>query len=126
MKDTDKIILKAFLAALSQQQSPLSDEVKSQLADIAQSLDNRVRELDAIANNNLSLKPFYLAAYDNLVGEGSERAKGLDSIPAKPSESDTGREISNITRKVNVEDLEKVLEILAAANPITAAKQAFK
>lgn len=125
MRDADKIILKAFLAALSQQQSPLSEEVKSQLAAIAQSLENRVGELDAIAKNIPTLQPVYLNAIDSLQPANSERTKGLDTLPAQPDESDIGKEISNITRNVSVDELEKIVAILTSDNPAAAARKTF-
>ncbi|NEP58389.1 MAG: hypothetical protein F6K31_15455 [Symploca sp. SIO2G7] len=138
MKDSDKLILKAFLAALCQQRSPLPEQVQAQLGEIAQSLETKVKELDNLAISTPSLKDAYENACIWLTSTTAERSKTLKFVPADNHEDDDNEETSNITRdtrdsteemKQIVAEIEKKLEqapqVLAAPNPVQAARNLF-
>ena len=77
MKDSETIIIKAFFAALSQQQSPLPANLEQQLTEIAQSLATRILDLDKLAKAFAPLKDSYQAARLYFSSNEAERSKKL-------------------------------------------------
>lgn len=139
MKDSDTLILKAFLATLYQQRVPLSEETSSQLRDIAQSWETRILDLHNLATNTPALVAPYNDALDWLTSSAAERGMGLKFLPADETDDDENRETPNITRDTRsaVEKtkqvfaaieakLEQTPKVLSAPNPVQVAKQTFK
>jgi len=138
MKDADALILKAFLAALCQQPSPLSQEVTIQLRDIAQTLEARILDLDDLAKSTPVLAESYKQSRRWLASTAAERGMGLKFLPADAAGDDNNREIDNITRDTRsaIEQTQQVFsaidaklsqapQVLSASNPVQAAKQTF-
>jgi hypothetical protein len=138
MKDADALILKAFLAALCQQPSPLSEEVTIQLRDIAQTLEARILDLDDLAKSTPVLAESYKQSRRWLASTAAERGMGLKFLPADAAGDDNNREIDNITRDTRsaIEQTQQVFsaidaklsqapQVLSASNPVQAAKQTF-
>ncbi|NET04810.1 MAG: hypothetical protein F6K16_08730 [Symploca sp. SIO2B6] len=139
MKDSEALILKAFLAALYQQRSPLSDNIKEQLSKIAQSLESRISDLDHLAINTPTLATPYENAHQWFTSTAAERGMGKRFLPADDTDDDDSQETPNITRDVgnDIEEMERVMaaiddkyeqasEILSASDPVQAAQQEFK
>ena len=114
MKDTEAIIVQAFMAALCQQREPLSRDIQVQLAQIAQSLEIRVSDLVTLAKNTPALAKLYFNAYDLLTQEAAERGKGRDFLPGDRTREQRGRETENITPDVrnNIKNMDKLLEAI--------------
>jgi len=138
MKNTDKLILKAFLVALSQQRSPLPDTVQAKLGEITQSLETKVQELDNLATNTPSLNNFYINAHILLTHPETTRGVGLKFLPAENHEDNDSKETSNTTidtrdaieaMKQVVAEIEKKFEqapqVLAAPDPVKSARNLF-
>jgi hypothetical protein len=139
MKDTEKLTLKAFLFALSQQNSPLPDKATSSMQEIAESLESRIMDLDDLALELTALKEPYKKARRWLTTRAAERGMGLDFLPATDDGGASDRETPNITRDVRseIEKMEQLLaeidakierapSILAAVNPVRAAQSTFQ
>ena len=138
MKDLEKLILKAFLTALSQQRSPLPDTVQVKLGEIAQSLDTKVIELKNLATNTPRLTNYYENTYLWLTSTAAERVAGLKFLPADNHEDDDSGEIYNTTRDTrdSIEEMKQIVaeiedkfeqapQVLAAPNPVQAARNLF-
>jgi hypothetical protein len=143
MKDADVLTLKAFLAALCQQRSPLSDTIKGKLADIARSPETRIGELDDVAIANPPLKIPYKNARLWLTSTAAERQKGLKILPLDNADDDNNQETSNSTRNIQeyivqmagiIERIESQLEqnqidqearILVEPDPVNSAKNKY-
>jgi hypothetical protein len=139
MKDADALTLKAFLAALCQQRSPLSEEIRLQLREISQSLETRIMDLHDLAIATPTLAAPYRDARRWLTSTAAERGMGLKFLPAYEADDDDNRETDNITRDAR-SALEKTKQIFAAIeaeyeqapqvlsdpNPVQAAIQRFK
>lgn len=143
IKDADVLILKAFLAALCQQRSPLSDTIKIKLADIAQSLETRIGELHDLAISIPALKIPYESARLLLTDTAAKEKIGLKFLPADNAEDDNNRETPNITRdiqdfiaqmeytiatieaKLDRTQVEETAQIISAPNPVTSAKNKY-
>lgn len=139
MKDAEILILKAFLAALYQQQSPLSDNIKKQLAIIAQSLESRISDLDDLAINTPTLATPYENAHQDFTSIAAEQSMGKKHLPADDTDDDDSQETPNITRDISneIEERQRIIaaidakyeqapQILSASDPVEAAKQEFK
>lgn len=111
MKDSQAIIVKAFLAALTQQQEPLPDEVQAALNKLGKTLD--VDELDHLAHKHPPLLTSYEEAYDWLNHDSSQRSKGRDFVPDATSEKEntTNSEIDNASS--DIKSLNSLPEILS-------------
>ena len=138
MKDADALILKAFLAALCQQPSPLSQAVTMQLQDIAPSLETRILDLHDLAMNSPVLAQPYQEARRWLTSTAAERGMGLKFLPADAADDDNNRETDNITRDTRsaIEQtkqvfaaieakLDQAAQVIGAPNPVQAAQQTF-
>ena len=143
MKDADVLTLKAFLAALCQQRSPLSDTIKEKLADIAQSLETRIGELHDLAISIPALKIPYESARLLLTDTAAKEKIGLKFLPADNADDDNNREIPNHTRdiqdfiaqmkstlatieaKLDRTKLNKTAQILSDPNPVNSAKNKY-
>ncbi len=143
MKDADILTLKAFLAALCQQRSPLSDTIEEKLADIAQSLETRIGELHDLAISIPALKIPYESARLLLTDTAAKEKIGLKFLPADNADDDNNRETPNITR--NIQDiiaqmectlatieakfdrtkLDQTAQILSDPNPVNSAKNKY-
>jgi hypothetical protein len=114
MNPTDTITLTAFLAALTQLDSPLPPEVQTQLKNVA-SVDDitaNIGQLNAIAQNYPDLDEHYQNAREILQLPVSERSKG----PLPKINHLTEREITEITNIAR--------EVANSPEPINAANQA--
>jgi len=143
MKDADVLTLKAFLAALCQQRSPLSDTIKEKLADIAQSLETRIGELHDLAISIPALKIPYESARLWLTDTAAKEKIGLKFLPADNADDDNNRETPNLTRdiqdfiaqmectiatieaKLDRTQLEQTAQILSDPNPVNSAKNKY-
>ena len=138
MKAADAVTLKAFLAALYQQRSPLSDNIKAQLGIIAQSLESRILDLHDLAISTYTLDIPYKKARLWLTSTAAERGMGLKFLPADDAEDNDSQETINITRDVrnDIEEMERVMavidakyeqasKVLSAPDPVQAAQQEF-
>lgn len=59
MKQADEITIKAFLIALEQLETPLPEAKQIQLLEIAEDIDDRLENLEAIAQSQLKLSELY-------------------------------------------------------------------
>ncbi|NEO99601.1 MAG: hypothetical protein F6K58_13165 [Symploca sp. SIO2E9] len=138
MKDSQALILKAFLAALYQQRSPLSDNIKEQLSKIAQSLESHILDLHDLAINTSTLATPYKNARLWFTSSASERGMGKKFLPADDTDDDDSQETPNITTDVSneIEETARVMaaidakyeqasKVLSASDPVQAAKQEF-
>lgn len=139
MKDAEALTLKAFLAALYQQQTPLCEDVKLQLREIAQSLETRTLDLHQLAISTPTLKEPYKDARRWLTSTAAERGMGLKFLPGDEADDHDNQETPNITRDVQSQiekttelfkaieaKLEQASQVLSASEPVKAAKQTFK
>ena len=114
MKDTDTLILKAFIVSLYQLQSPLPQEFMVQLKDIAQSLEAKIPELDELAMNTPILADYYDNAYSQLIDSAAERGMGIKHLKywsdSDPQNSGSSTEGDNVTP-----DAQEAIEILKQA-----------
>ncbi len=94
MTDTQALLLRAFLAALSQAQE-LPAHVADQLRDLARDLERNLDQLDQLATNSPSLQPAYQLACDALANEAAERGMGLDFITAEADPNERSTAIGN-------------------------------
>lgn len=132
MIDSDMPTLRAFCIALYEQKPDqvLPANVLVALRSIAQDLDNRVAELDQLAEDTTMLAGPYEQAYLQLTSQAAERSKGKD-FPADPVDHQPDQEQTNVARDVQSDILEfqqflanisseTASEILSAPNPIQA------
>jgi hypothetical protein len=75
MKETDEIILKAFLIALEQLDEPLPEAVQTELKEIAENIDLNLGKLDAISENNPKLNELYQEVRKAIQNEYATRSK---------------------------------------------------
>ncbi|MGK7877329.1 MAG: hypothetical protein AB4426_29735 [Xenococcaceae cyanobacterium] len=138
MKDAEARIIKAFLAALSQERSPLSEEVREKLVGIAQSLETRVMDLHALALSIPTLATSYKDARLLLIATAAERDKTGRILPDIEDEDESEGEIINIMRdtRSEVKQLKRILEtidskfdrapqVLSSSDPVQAAREEF-
>ncbi|MEM9543111.1 MAG: hypothetical protein AAGA60_26915 [Cyanobacteria bacterium P01_E01_bin.42] len=113
MRSVEILYLKAFLVAVSQQASPLPEDVQTQINEIFAALETRVRELKALALATPSLKAAYETAYSWFSATSAERKAGLKFLPSEEPHDETGERI-NITHDSTkaIAEMEKVLEII--------------
>ena len=139
MKDYEAVTLKAFLAALANQSTPLAAEVQTQLNQIGANHDQHITELDAIARQNPDLKEPYKAAR-KLLDSPQERNKGRASSPDPTIEKQNlentqlenisqlreSTSLENLVQKLEKVDDQKLSEIttsiLESANSVTSAQ----
>lgn len=136
MKDSEQLILHAFLSALTQQDDPLPTSVQDELRAIAQEIDRRVVELDKLAKES-SLAVSYQEAYSVLCQDASLRSKGV--LPTGNDEGETAQERDNVMQgdvQPKLDEVYKLLQviqqnlnqsrrILSAEDPVQQAKQTF-
>ncbi len=111
MKDTEADILKAFIAALTQQKEPLPTDVQKELNSLSETLNTD--ELDIIAKKYPPLLDSYEKAHSLLVEKSNTLRKGKDFVPDSSSEKDrtSNTEIDNASSDIH--DLKSLPEILA-------------
>ncbi|WP_449417792.1 hypothetical protein [Phormidium nigroviride] len=111
MTDTEADILKAFIAALTQQKEPLPTDVQKELNSLGKTLNTD--ELDTIAKKYPPLLNSYEKAHKLLVEKSSTRNKGKDFVPDSRSEKDNtnNTEIDNLSS--DIQDLKSLQKILA-------------
>ncbi|MGB3615338.1 MAG: hypothetical protein WBA10_16210, partial [Elainellaceae cyanobacterium] len=136
MKDSDILVLRSFFYALAQQQAALPDTVNAQMNQIAQSLDTRVSELNALARSTPTLAAPYKSALRWLVNHAAERGMGLDALPDKYDETDNVEQ-ENLARNLDThfndmkqafeiidQKLDNPAQVLTAPDPVQAIRQA--
>ncbi len=130
MKDSQFIILTSFITALKLHQEPLPKDSITQLNEIANNLENKVIELDAIAKTIPTLNLLYNSAFQSLISPSAHRKMGQEFYPSdEEDEEDTT--IDNITRDIRPEvkrieailDSIKASKILSSDNPPETARQ---
>ncbi|NES22949.1 MAG: hypothetical protein F6K41_29525 [Symploca sp. SIO3E6] len=124
MKDSESLILKAFLAALCQQRSPLPDKVQAKLGEITQSLETKVMDLHNLAISTPSLKNLYKNSRLWLTSTTAEQTKGLKFLPADNHEDEDNEEIANVIRDTR-SSVEQMKQVLAAPDSVQAARKLF-
>lgn len=132
MTDTQALILRAFLAALSQAQKlppAVIDQLQTMTRDLALDLDRAIDQLDQLATQSSSLQPAYQLACDALANEAAERGMGLDFITAEPDPNEISTETDNTIPSANAAPaMTEVLAKLKAwdkAQLATVAPQVF-
>lgn len=114
MNPTDTITLTAFLAALTQLDSPLPDEIQTQLKNFAEDTTPNFGKLNAIAKKYPELNEHYQNAREILQLPISERSKGpLPNVNHLKEREIT--EIANIA-----------VEVAKSPEPINTAKYITK
>ncbi len=138
MKDTDKLILKAFLVALYQQTSPLPQEIQNKLNTIANSIDTQIDELDIIAEEYLPIGNYYQEAYSWFFSDTAERNKSSKFLPEKPDNDDidnisipVSRPLEEMKRGLESIDGEleleqKAIKIMSVKDSVQATKEEFQ
>ncbi|MEO0406003.1 MAG: hypothetical protein AAF289_01505 [Cyanobacteria bacterium P01_A01_bin.135] len=138
MTDNETQILRAFFYALFQQQTALPSAVTAKMAEIAQTLNTRVAELDTLAMATPSLEGPYEYAFDWLVNGPGGAAERSMSGWARPGEIDkvepSGRQ--NVARDASdyLQEIDQVLpmiskkldypaQVLTASDPVEAIHQ---
>ncbi|MCT7964305.1 hypothetical protein NG791_26865 [Laspinema sp. D1] len=79
MKDSDAIIVKAFLAALAQLSEPLPAPLQQQLQTISET--ERFTQLVLLARGYEPLKLAYQQANTQFIEQGNQHRKGLEFLP---------------------------------------------
>ena len=79
MKDSDVIIVKAFLAALTQLSNPLPDNLQQELQTISKT--QKFTQLVLLARKHEPLKLAYQQANTQLTQLGNQQRKGLEFLP---------------------------------------------
>lgn len=138
MKDTEVIIVQAFMAALCQQRKPLSHDIQVQLAEIGQSLETRVSKLVTLAKKTPALTNLYYNAFDLLTEQAAQRGMGMDFLPGDATGEKVGIGMDNITPDVSkdIKDINQLLaaiearfdrrsEVLRAPDSVQAAQEIF-
>ena len=123
MNDSDKLVVKAFLYALSQQKTQLSEEVQAKIGAIFASLETQFSKLHNLALKTSSLKNAYHNAELWLNATVAERRRGLKFLPLYDPHDDGRGEMANITDDPTkaIAQMEKILEIIDR-NPNEAIK----
>jgi len=85
IQDQEAVTLKAFLAALATQSTPLAAEIQTKLNQYSANHDQHITDLDAIARQNPDLREPYLTAR-KLLDAFPERNRGLDFTPNPSAE----------------------------------------
>ena len=124
MKDSEALILKAFLAALCQQRAPLPEQVQAKLGEITQSLNTKIMDLHNLAISTPSLENLYKNSRLWLTSTTAERAKGLKFLPADNHEDEDDEEIANVIRDTR-SSIEQMKQVLAAPDSVQAARKLF-
>jgi hypothetical protein len=131
MKDSDAIILKAFLAALAQLSEPLPAHLQEQLQTLSET--ERFTQLSLLARGYKPLKDAYQQANTHFTQKANQQRKGLDILPDADLEecSRDNSEIDNTasdTSKLKSlpEVLEKINERWPGEPDIPFVKQIFK
>jgi hypothetical protein len=126
MQNSKALTLKAFLAALTQQKSPLETSVQEDLRQIALSLPTSIPVLNALATNVLSLTGPYKEAYNWLSttnGEGRRKTGVSEDISSYLFHLESLQDILFILERT---DNEKMLidstHIFTASDPVKAAR----
>ena len=129
MKDTDKLIIQAFLFALVQQKFPLPEPVRLELATIAANLAVKPMALHHFAVQSARLKTPYHYGYNWLVGREGIRTMGKSQyFPGdEEEEGDRGDEIENVNRDYYTTPVskEEILERISANYNFPQAQQIF-
>ncbi|HAC65253.1 MAG TPA: hypothetical protein DCF68_17435 [Cyanothece sp. UBA12306] len=128
MKDSQLIILTSFITALKLHQETLPQETIKQLKEIANNLESKVIELDAIAKTTPTLNDLYNNSFQTLLSRAAQRKMGQNFYPSDEEEDTT---INNITEDIRPEvariaamlDEIKASQILASDNPPETARQ---
>lgn len=143
MKDSEADILKAFLAALIQQEEPLPASVQNELNSLGKTINTD--KLESIAKDHPSLLTSYEKAHNLLTEQSSQRNKGKDFLPNSSSEkgNTNNTEIDNASSDIqDLKTLPKILakieerlerenlatlssEIFNAPNPVQSAQEMF-
>jgi hypothetical protein len=106
MKDTEADIVKAFLAALTQQEKPLPAAVQNELNSLTETFNTD--QIDSIAMKHQPLKTFYEAAYKLLVEQSKTRNKGKDFVPDSSSEKDRTSNIEIDNASSDIQDFKSL------------------
>lgn len=131
MKDSDAIIVKAFLAALAQLSQPLPAHLQQQLQTLSET--ERFTQLSLLARGYEPLKEAYKQANTHFTQKGNQQRKGLEILPDSVLE-ESSRDNSEIDNSSSdTSELKSLPEVLDKINQrwpgqpdISFVKQIFK
>ena len=100
MKDSDVIIVKAFLAALTQLSEPLPVTLQQQLQTLSKT--QKFPQLVVLARQHEPLKLAYQQANTLLIQQGNQQRMGLDTIPdaSWQKENTASLSLDNTSKKI--------------------------
>jgi hypothetical protein len=134
MKDTDTIILKAFLAALLQQTEPLPPEIQTQLNDLAPNLEEEelahnleeaIGELEVLAEQYKPLHVSLQATLKDLEAPAVQRSLGFSSNPQYEQSDPLTTELENIAYPIPKSVADPIRQSVAAIESQSELKPGF-
>jgi hypothetical protein len=139
MQPIEASVLKAFIFAIYQLDTPLPDTVQEQIREInlPQDITQDISKLKSIANSYPPLAASYKQVRERINAMSKYRSKGIESLPKYEPEPEN-TEIENVSREIEDElakfdqevDTNKLLllslQILQALNSVKAAKDVIQ
>lgn len=123
MKPSAKITLKAFLVALYQQNSPLSEAQTTNLHQIAAAISDNIAQLDTLAKSDSTFNEYYQKNRQALLNPAAVQKQGLKPNVNEAAENRT-TEIGNNVRDLNDDELLEIAQkVLTAPDPVNAARE---
>ncbi|MBD2182257.1 hypothetical protein H6S82_04255 [Planktothrix sp. FACHB-1355] len=123
MKPAAKNTLKAFLVALYQQNSPLSESQTTKLHQIAAAISDNIAQLDTIAKSDSTFNQYYQKNRQALLNPAAVQKQGLKPKVNEAAEN-RAKEIENISVDLNDNELlETAQKVLTAPDPVKAARE---
>ncbi|MFB2968093.1 hypothetical protein ACE1CD_03915 [Aerosakkonema sp. BLCC-F183] len=123
MKPSAKLTLKAFLVALYQQNSPLSESQTTKLHQIAAAISDNIAQLDTLAKSDSIFNEYYQKNRQALLNPAAVQKQGLKPNVNEAAEN-RAKEIENISRDLNDEELLEITQkVLTSPDPVKAAQE---
>lgn len=123
MKPSAKITLKAYLVALYQQNSPLSESQTAELHQIAAAISDNIAQLDTLAKSDSTFNEYYQKNRQTLLNPAAVQKQGLKPKVNEAAEN-RAQEIENISVDLNDEELLEITQkVLTAPDPVKAARE---
>ncbi|MBD2504227.1 hypothetical protein [Anabaena azotica] len=136
MQPIEASVLKAFIFAIYQLDTPLPDTIQEQIREI--NLPQDISKLKSIANSYPPLAASYKQVRERINTMSKYRSKGKKNLPEYEPEPEN-TEIENVSREIEdelvkfeqeVDDTNKLVvlsrQIFQALNPVKAAKDVIK
>lgn len=122
MKPAAKITLKAFLVALSQQNTPLPEAQTTELHQISKALSDRIAQLDTLAKSDFTFNEYYQKNRQTLLNPAAIQKQGPKPNVNLAAEN-RAQEIENISVDLTDDKLLEIAEkVLNAPDPVNTAK----